>query len=735
MATDGNPEHIPPGFDEARYLDAYADVREALAAGQIGSGLEHFRRWGRAEGRLPNAGPEPVLTEQARRDRVGAIWSVNPETVTGWYWMAHPMVRARVNALASGGDPGMDSYGRLMLLLRERGVTLPLGRAVSLGCGFGALERSLAAAGTIREIDAYDIAPAAIAEARRLAAEAGFHGLRYHLADLDDKMDDFPRGEVDVVFAHSSVHHVARLEALFAAVAAMLKPGGIFHLNEFVGPTRFQWTDAQIAAVNDFLEALPPRLRRLPSGQPRPLLTRPTVADMIAVDPSEAIRSAEIIPLLGQCFDIVELRELGGALLHLGLGDIAQNFDPGSPEDRGVLEAFFAAEDLAMRDGVVGSDFAVITAVARPPAPALRMDARATMPPSLTTRLSLLFPPAQRLHKAVRTLNHSVDQLAAENASLRAEQAQLTNRVSELAALAAPPVAPSLPAASTAPSTTPDPAPLFVPPGHYYSPIVNRDELQPRLGVIFDRTRRPAGIDLREEAQLAWLARLATFLGKLPFTTEAKPDLRYCYDNQFFSFGDGIVLGCTLLAVRPRRIVEVGSGFSSALMLDVVDRTPGLATEFVFIEPHTERLEGLLRPGDSGRVEILRHRVQDVDLAVFERLERDDILFIDSTHVAKTGSDVVHYMNAILPALKRGVLIHIHDIAYPFEYPEPWVLEENRSWNEIYMVYAFLAHNKDYQIEFFNNFMGRVHPSLMANSLPLFMNNPGGSLWLRKLSR
>ena len=134
------------------------------------------------------------------------MWSVKPEAAAGWYWMAHPMVRDRVNALASGGDPRMDSYGRLKMLLQQRGVPLPLGRAVSLGCGFGALERSLASIGIIDQIDAYDLAPGAITEATRLAAEAGLHGLRYHVADLETIA--FPPGEIDVVFAHSSVHHV-----------------------------------------------------------------------------------------------------------------------------------------------------------------------------------------------------------------------------------------------------------------------------------------------------------------------------------------------------------------------------------------------------------------------------------------------------------------------------------------------------------------------------------------------
>ncbi len=372
----GRPEQAgATAFDEAFYRAANPDVDAAIGAGAFRSGRDHYDRFGRAEGRLPCASAQPgpaasgaamkpgaAMTAEERRDRVAAVWSVDVEQAPGWYWMAHPMVRARLNRLVSG-DPEVDSYGHLANLLRARGLTVPIERAVSLGCGFGGLERDLAGRGLIREIDAYDIAPGAIAEARRLAQAGGFTGIRYHVADLETEA--LAPGQIDVVFAHQSVHHVERLDPLFAAVSAMLKPGGIFHLHEFVGPIRFQWTDAQIAEVNRFLEALPPRLRALPSGRPRPLQARPTVEAMIAADPSEAIRSSEILTALRRHFDIIEERPIGGALLHLGLGGIAQNFADGSAEDRAALDAFFAAEDAAMRAGLVGSDFVVVTAVKR----------------------------------------------------------------------------------------------------------------------------------------------------------------------------------------------------------------------------------------------------------------------------------------------------------------------------------------------------------------------------------
>lgn len=348
--------------DEAWYLATYPDVKAAVEAGVMASGAVHYAAHGRGEGRFPNEyeATRP-LTEAERQQRVRDVWS-EAEQSPGWYWMQHAMVQARLNRLASG-DAARDSYDRLADVLRERGVSLPIPRAVSLGCGFGRLERDLAARGIIAEIDAYDIAPGAIEAARRLAAEAGLAGLRYHVADLEREV--LPLGSVDVVFAHQSVHHVERLDELFSAVSAMLRPGGIFHLHEFVGPIRFQWTDAQIELVNRFLEALPARLRVMPNGQPRPLQGRATVAAMIAADPSEAIRSSEILPVLRRHFDILEERALGGAALHLGLSEIAQNFDPDAAEDREILEAFFAAEDAAMRTGEIGNDFVVVTAVKR----------------------------------------------------------------------------------------------------------------------------------------------------------------------------------------------------------------------------------------------------------------------------------------------------------------------------------------------------------------------------------
>ena len=363
------------GFDEGWYRENYPDVAAAVASGALASGLDHYRAFGWKEGRAfcahaltfdertpPARSAYLGQTRGKRHGRMDEVWSHDPDEAAdnaGWYWMAHPAVRARVNRLVSG-DAGRDAYDRLSDILRERGRPIPIPRSASLGCGFGTLERDLAGRRLVTDMDAYDLAAGAVAAAERETARLGLTGLRFHVADLEEIK--LAAGSVDVVFAHSSVHHVERLEQLYGIVKRTLRRGGLFHLNEFVGPTRFQWTDAQLALANDFLDALPVRLRRLPSGQPKERLRRPTIDEMIRADPSEAVRSAELVGLLRADFDILEYRPIGGAVLHLALGGIAQNFDPDAGDDAAILQSLFDAEDEAMRNGTIESDFAVIVA-------------------------------------------------------------------------------------------------------------------------------------------------------------------------------------------------------------------------------------------------------------------------------------------------------------------------------------------------------------------------------------
>ena len=129
---------------------------------------------------------------------------------------------------------------------------------------------------------------------------------------------------------------------------------------------------------------------------------------------------------------------------------------------------------------------------------------------------------------------------------------------------------------------------------------------------------------------------------------------------------------------------------------------------------------------------ILQHGVQQAPLALFNELEEGDILFIDSTHVLRTGSDVYFELFEVLPNLAKGVLVHFHDMFWPFEYPREWVIDENRSWNELYAVRAFLTHNHDWKILMFSDYMAVFERPLIETTYPAFLRNSGGALWLQR---
>ena len=187
-----------------------------------------------------------------------------------------------------------------------------------------------------------------------------------------------------------------------------------------------------------------------------------------------------------------------------------------------------------------------------------------------------------------------------------------------------------------------------------------------------------------------------------------------------------------LREAQPRRIIEVGSGFSSAAMLDLNDLVFGHSIELTFIDPDMERLKKLLRAGDEVRVNLIERRVQDVPLETFSALGENDVLFIDSSHVSKVGSDVNWLFFNVLPVLAPGVLIHIHDITGNFEYPRAW-FDEGRAWNEQYLLRAFLMYNSCYRIEFFSTWLWIYREQFIKERMPVCAAGGGGQIWLRKL--
>jgi hypothetical protein len=277
-----------------------------------------------------------------------------------------------------------------------------------------------------------------------------------------------------------------------------------------------------------------------------------------------------------------------------------------------------------------------------------------------------------------------------------------------------------------------DMRPLFVPPDHYYSPIVDPASLF-QSGFFVDRdTKYVEGVKVEAGEILKTFQILSEHFPNINFPETAQASHRYFYQNSFFSYGDAIIFAAMLRHFKPASVVEIGSGFSSAVLLDTLDSAGLNLTQCTFIEPYPDRLRGLLRPTDAGRVKIIETGVQLVDRDVFTRLNAGDILFIDSTHVSKTGSDVNHEIFEVLPSLQSGVIIHFHDIFWPFEYPDYWIMSENRSWNELYILRAFLTHNDRYEILYFSDFVHRMFSSQVLSTQPLISRNAGGGLWLRK---
>jgi predicted O-methyltransferase YrrM len=256
-------------------------------------------------------------------------------------------------------------------------------------------------------------------------------------------------------------------------------------------------------------------------------------------------------------------------------------------------------------------------------------------------------------------------------------------------------------------------------PGEDYSVLPGRD------------ANRCLGIELQEDAQLELLEKFSRYYKDLPFSETPSTTTRYYYQNAWFKRADATILYSVLRHYNPSTIIEVGSGYSSAIMMDVNDLFLGNKVHLTFIEPDPTRLFSLL--GQAEQYALLEKQVQDVPLEMFRNLSSNDILFVDSSHVVKAGSDVAHLLFNVLPELRPGVIVHFHDIPWPFEYPLEW-FHRGSAWNEAYFLRGFLQYNQAFEIVYFNSFMTERHTELLQKKMPWCAEFAGTSLWLRKIS-
>lgn len=256
---------------------------------------------------------------------------------------------------------------------------------------------------------------------------------------------------------------------------------------------------------------------------------------------------------------------------------------------------------------------------------------------------------------------------------------------------------------------------------HFYSPYSDinwcKEHEQTHNNDILD-------IDFNINYQIKLLAEFKKLYSDLPSFNNSEK-YRYFFPNNTFGIDDALVYHCFIRTFKPRKIIEIGSGLSSAIALDTNEFYLNNSIELKFIEPYPTRLKKILKKNDE--ISLEERLLQDVDTTIFKKLERNDILFIDSSHVSKRDSDVNEIFFEILPQLTPGVIIHFHDIFPRFEYPIEWT-QCGFSWTEDYLLRAFLMNNNSYEIIFFNQLMTE---KIEENS-PYTPCCPGTSLWLRK---
>jgi 2-polyprenyl-3-methyl-5-hydroxy-6-metoxy-1,4-benzoquinol methylase len=306
---------------------------------------------------------QPPLSES---ERVAERWSTQHGGTDNFsplvYWLAVPEVWRRFQRRATGGRAENWINYCVNDFLGDR---VPVERMCSIGCGTGGLERHLALLGAFRRCDAYDIAPGALEIARHDAEAAGVSGICYEVADINT----MPLAEraYDAIWFNSSLHHVRDLESVCDRVAVAVKPGGVVFVNEYVGADRFDFSVRQKEAIRAAFALVPERYRRSflderRAVQPEPRIPNPR--DVEASDPSESVRSSEILKVIHERFDVVACHNAGGTLLQFLLHGIAGNFRSDDAGSLAVLEMLFRIEDTLIDDGDLPSDF--VLAVARP---------------------------------------------------------------------------------------------------------------------------------------------------------------------------------------------------------------------------------------------------------------------------------------------------------------------------------------------------------------------------------
>jgi hypothetical protein len=275
---------------------------------------------------------------------------------------------------------------------------------------------------------------------------------------------------------------------------------------------------------------------------------------------------------------------------------------------------------------------------------------------------------------------------------------------------------------------------IHITPVAYESPIPDTRTLK---DLLWQEQSKLVGIDINEQNQIKLLSlfssRFKEEYERFPKTQTEIP-YQYFVNNGLFESVDGEILYCMIRFFKPKRIIEIGSGNSTYLSAQAIQKNIEEGShkcELISVEPYPN---DVLKAGFPGLSLLMPKKVQDVPISEFINLNENDVLFIDSSHALKIGSDVQYEMLEVLPRLKKGVLVHFHDIFLPAEYPKSWVLENFRFLNEQYLLQAFLAFNRSFEVQWAGSYMHLRHPLKLESGFSSYSRDERwpGSFWIRK---
>jgi len=238
------------------------------------------------------------------------------------------------------------------------------------------------------------------------------------------------------------------------------------------------------------------------------------------------------------------------------------------------------------------------------------------------------------------------------------------------------------------------------------------------------------GIDMNDEEQLRLLLEVfPQFRGEYESLPTAPTDdpTAFHFGNSLFDGTDALALYCMLRHLRPGRVIEVGSGYSTRLAAQAA--LANGSTEFVCIEPYPDEV---LQEGLVGLTSLITARPEEVSVDLFTALRANDVLLIDSSHVVRIGGDVAFLFLEVLPRLQAGVVVHVHDVFLPHQYPREWVVDELRFWNEQFLLQAFLDFNSAFRVLLANSYLQTRYPEALRSTFPTSPWWGGGSFWFQR---